>query len=191
LKRIFIALTIPILFHACSFEVETKDREGNSLHWEITEIGIRDGRIERKKDSLAITAANSFLLENKNDIAMVQNYFLLCDSSYIQNLRDFNVQHKIENITSGLDRYSQQIRPIPGVYSIEDGPFAEYLIDDEELGKFESYFIDLKLDKEYRVIDYVATVIFREKRGAKPFIKKIYKDEQYLIEPRINKKEKW
>ncbi len=177
---------------SCKPKVTIKDKEGNTLQLEVTDLEFTTNEKERKKDSLIILKVNKFLETNSSSI--VNNYWFLCDTLYIKSLRDYNVRHKTENINIHLGKESVTIRPTPGSYLEADGPFAAYKITDDSLGHFHSYIIDIFLTDNFEISDYYATVRFsKEINGVNTVTFKhlIQKDENYLIEEKIGKKNKW
>ena len=75
----------------------------------------------------------------------------------IRTFREYNVKHKLENINIGIGKNTVRISPIPGSFKISDGPLAEYQIENDSLGQFTSYFIDVDLNTDLEISDYKAT----------------------------------
>lgn len=171
---------------ACKPKATITDEDGNTIQLEVSNIEWTTKDKEEQKDKVIIEEINSFLENNKSDA--VTNYLYLCDSSMISPLRDFNVFHKKENIHIGLGKNEVQLSPIPGVYKVSEGPYAKYKVHGDSF-ELVSYFIDIKLDKEFKVIDFIATLRYYIKNDGdeKVFVKKeIYPNDKYLIERRIN-----
>jgi len=169
-------MIILISFFACKNDIKSID------------IEITSSEKELKKDSLILSNISDFLKNNQSSI--VRNYKFLCDSSMIRQIRAYDVNHKIENIKIGIGKNTVRISPIPSSFKISDGPFAEYRIQNDSLGKFVSYFIDIELNNELEVSDYKATLRFmKEINGIEKisFKKEITIDEKYLIEEKLNK----
>jgi hypothetical protein len=151
-------------------------------------IELTSSEKEKKKDSLILSNINHFLENNQSSV--VQNYHFLCDSSMILPIREYDVKHKLENIKIEIGKTNVRITPIPGSFKIADGPLAEYRIENESLGKFTSYFMDIKLNDNFGVSDFKATLRFmKESNGIEKvsFKKEISATENYLIEEKLNK----
>ena len=151
-------------------------------------IRLTSSEKEKKKDSLILLNINHFLENNQSSV--VQNYHFLCDSSMISPIREYEVKHKPENIKIGIGKTNVRITPIPGAYKITDGPLAEYRIENDSLGKFASYFMDIKLDDKFGISNFKATLRFMEDSNGiekVSFKKEISASENYLIEEKLNK----
>jgi hypothetical protein len=163
-----------MLLVACKNDVK-------SISFELT-----SSEKENKKDSLIMTNINHFLENNKSSV--VQNYYFLCDTSMISPIREYDVKHKIDNIK--IRGNSVRITPIPELFKLTEGPVAEYRIENDSLGKFASYFIDIKLDANLEVSDFKATLRFmKDSNGIDKvsFKKEITATESYLIEEKLKK----
>jgi len=159
-------------------------KQGVSVTFELT-----SSEIEERKDSLILVNVDRFLRTNQS--AVVKNYHFLCDSSMIKPLRDYDVQHKRENIIIGLSNKDVRLTPVPQSYKITDGPKAEYRIENDRLGKLFTYFVDLKLDDTFEIVGYKATLRFTKVSNGMEklsFEKEILADENYLIEEQLIKK---
>ena len=131
---------------------------------------------------------SDFLKNNQSSV--VRNYHYLCDTSRIRALKEYNVNHKIENINIAIGKNTVRISPIPGSFKISDGPLAEYRIENDNLGKFASYFIDIDLNNDFEISDYKATLRFmKDSNGIEKvsFKKVITATENYLIEEKLKK----
>ena len=131
---------------------------------------------------------SDFLKNNQSSV--VRNYHYLCDTSRIRIFREYNVKHKLENINIGIGKNTVRISPIPGSFKISDGPLAEYQIENDSLGQFASYFIDIDLNTDLEISDYKATLRFmKDSNGIDKvsFKKEITATENYLIEEKLNK----
>ena len=177
MKLKFIMLgVILISLIGCKNEIKIKD------------IELTSKENEAKKDSIIISEINKFLKNNKSDVVM--NYHFLCDSSMIKPLRSFNVKHKRENIKIQIGKKNIRISPIPGSYKISDGPIAEYIIENDSLGKFDSYLIDIVLTDNFKISDFKGTIRFKKELNGiirLSFIKEIRSTENYLIKNKLNK----
>ncbi|QNR25104.1 hypothetical protein [Croceimicrobium hydrocarbonivorans] len=190
--QIIISIFCFLVLTSCKQNVTVEDDKGNSLEFEITNIELTSSEKEARKDSLIIRNINKFLKENNS--AVVQNYFFLCDTLNIQPFRDYNPQHKNSNINIHLGKKEVSIRPLPGSYRIEDGPFGQYKITDDSLGTFHSYVIEIRLTDDFEVQDYHSTLRFSKNVGGinrLSFKRDIESDEQYLIEEKKEKNNWW
>ncbi len=150
-------------------------------------VEITSSEKENKKDSLILSNINDFLKNNQSSV--VRNYHFLCDTSMIRPLRVYNVNHKPENINIWIGKTRVRVTPIPGSFKISDGPIAEYQIENEILGKFASYFIDIELNDSFEISDFKGSLRFvKDSIGIETvsFKKEISPKEEYLIEKRIN-----
>jgi len=141
---------------------------------------------KKTKDSIILNNITDFL--EKNQSSVVKNYHFLCDSSMIRPIREYNINHKIDNIK--IRGNSVRITPIPESFKITDGPLAEYRIENDSLGKLASYFIDIKLDSNLEISDFKATLRFmKDSNGIEKlsFKKEITATENYLIQEKLNK----
>lgn len=105
-------------------------------------------------------------------------------------IRKYNVKHKLENIKIGIRKTNVRISPIPSSFEITDGPLAEYKIENDSLGKFASYFMDIKLNDNFEISDFKATLRFmKDINGIEKlsFKKEISAAENYLIVEKLNK----
>lgn len=167
----------------CKPRVTIRGNQGNSIDFEINKIELTSNKRENAQDSLIIKNINAFL--HKNNSAIVKNYWFLCDSSNIESLRNFNPKHKNKNIKIHLGKESVSIRPIPGTYKIVEGPFAQYKIINDSLGRLYSYVINVSLNNDFEVLDFHSILQFaKDSNGIDrvSFKRIIEKDEYYLIE---------
>lgn len=165
--------------------------ENHNYPVEITDIELTSREKEDLKDSIIISEINEFLKKNKS--ASVKNYLALCDTTYIESIRDYDVHHKRSNITIGIGKKDVRLSPIPSVYRIDEGPKAIYKISNDSLGEFASYFLDVELDENYKVKTFKATLRFQKLKGNVKrisFTKEISSSEDYLILEKL-RNNKW
>lgn len=107
--------------------------------------------------------------------------------------RNYEANHKTSNISIGIRKNDVRLTPIPSSCKIDEGLIATYKISNDSLGRFASYFLDLQLDENYRVITFKGTLRFmKEKDGIEKlsFIKEVNPEDKYLIENKL-KNNRW
>lgn len=175
------------IFSSC--QLREQKGENQKVIVEITTENIED-----RKSAKVLKNVIAFLEEKKETEPIVQNYWYLCDTSNINSLRNFDVNHKTENIRIDLGKSGATVSPFPGVYKISEGPFAEYKINDDSLGKMHSYLIEIEFLNDFNIKDFKAVLRFSKKQenglNRVTFKKEILKGEDYLIEQRV-KTGKW
>lgn len=185
IRIIITALMISSAFVSCEAK-HHEDNKENTVEFEVENVKWTSGEKEQEQDSLILDEVNRFIHNNKSDAVL--NYWFLCDSNMIAVNGDYEVNHKANNVSIGLGKKNVRLTPIPSSYKIDEGPIATYKINNDSLGNFSSYFLDLELDENYKVITFKATLRFtKEKDGGNilSFMKEIGPNDQYSLEEKL------
>lgn len=188
-KQIAILLLWMVSLISCDSRVMIMDSDGDTVEFEIKEVKITSNRIEKKKEDAIKKNITEFLKANRDTIAIIKNYWFLCDTNRIKILREYDVGHKDKNITIGLHKTKAEVTPIPSVYKISEGAFGEYKIEDPEFGRLYSYQIIFSLTKNQNIADYYAIIQFArpDSNGLDrvTYKRRINKTEDYYIEDNV------